>query len=241
MVKKRLTVILAVVAIALTVWPSGQKAAATEINILPYYVAGNVGDYWTYAYIAPTGVPDFTLALTQVGSGPLTGKYRLGDGTDWRIYDWDASGVNVYENEGIVYSPPIKIDAIQQLDEVVVSPFPEHADFPWYFQKLGSSLTVLAGTFDDVLVQFALDKNFGGPTKANDEFVLDYTAVPYGVTHVSWMAAGIGEIQNRDYDEFGNMLFEYQLKATSVPLPPSLVLLGSGLLGLLALRKRFSK
>jgi hypothetical protein len=241
MIKKKIAVILAVVAITLPVWPSGQQAVAAEINILPYYVAGNVGDYWTYAYVTPPGTPDFTVTLTQVTSGPFTGKYRFGDGTDYRIYDWDASGITVYENEGNVYSPPVKINALQPLDEVLDSPFTEDACCPWYFQKLGSSLTVLAGTFDDVLVQFALDKNFGGPTKANDEFGLDHTAVPYGVTHVSWMAAGIGEIQNRDYDEFGTMLFEYQLKATSVPLPAPLVMLGSGLLGLLAFRKRFSK
>jgi hypothetical protein len=240
MVKKRLTVILAVVAIALTVWPGGQKAVAAEINILPYFVAGDVGDYWTYAFVTPPGVPDFTLTLTQVGSGPLTGKYRLGDGTDWRIYDWDASGINVYETSGTVYSPPVRFDVVQL--DAIVDPFPDGDEHVHVFQKLASSLTVLAGTFDDVLIDIILTKDFG-PSSANAEFGLDPVAIPYQVTHVWWYAAGIGEIQNRDYEhsEGGPMLFEYQLKATSVPLPPSIVLLGSGLLGLLAFRKRFTK
>ena len=237
--KKRSAVIVVLVALTLCLpfWPGGDQAAAAEINILPYYVTGNVGDYWTYAYVTPTGVPDFTFTLTQITSGPYTGKYRLGDGTDNQIFDSDASGITVYEIGGTVYSPPFKINALQPLEVVFDSPNPDDACCPWYLQKLGSSLTVLAGTFNDVLIQFALDKTFGGPTKANDEFGLDHNAVPYGVTHVSWMAAGIGEIQNRDYDEVGNELYEYQLKASSVPVPAPLVMLGSGLLGLLGWRK----
>lgn len=249
--QKRLAVIVAVVAITcLTGWVGAQKeAAAAEINILPYYVAGNVGDSWTYAFIYPSGTPDFTVNLTQVTSGDLAGKYRSGDWVDiidsphirWNFVDWDASGVNIYATESTVYSTPVRIDAVQPLD-VLVNPFPDLDEHVHLIQKLASSLTVLAGTFDDVLVDITLTKRFG-PTSAHDEFGLDPVAIPYEVTHVAWYAAGIGEIQNRDYEpsEEGPMLFEYQLKATSAPLPPSLVLLGSGLLGLLAFRKRFTK
>jgi hypothetical protein len=247
--QKRLAVIVAVVAITcLTGWMGGPKeAAAAEINILPYYVAGDAGDYWTYAFISPSGTPDFTVHLTQVTSGDLAGKYRSGDWVDiidsphirWNFVDWDASGVNIYATESTVYSPPVRIDAVQPLD-VMVNPFPDVDEHVHIFQKLASSLTVLAGTFDDVLVDITLTKRFG-PTDAHDEFGLDRVDFPYEVTHVVWYAVGIGEIQNRDYEPSpgGPMLFEYQLKATSVPLPPSLIMLGSGLLGLLALRRRF--
>jgi hypothetical protein len=249
--KKRLAVIVAVVAITcLTGWVGGPKgAAAGEINILPYYVAGNVGDSWTYSFIYPSGIDDFTVNLTQVTSGDLAGKYRIGDFLDiidaphirWNFADWDASGINIYATESTVYSTPVKIAAMQPLD-IIVNPFPDVDEHVHVIQKLASSLTVLAGTFDDVLVDITLTKLFG-PTDAHDEFGLDRVDFPYEVTHVVWYAAGIGEIQNRDYEpsKEGPMLFEYQLKATSVPLPPSLVLLGSGLLGMLAFMRRFSR
>jgi hypothetical protein len=251
--QKRLAVIVAMVAImCLTGWVGGQKeAAAAEINILPYYVAGSVGDSWTYSFIyidpAYPSTPDFTVNLTQVTSGPLAGKYRYGDFVDiidsphlnYQIIDWDASGINVYETSGTVYSPPFRFDVVQL--DAIVDPFPDLVEHVHVFQKLGS-LAILAGTFDDILVHITLTKLFG-PSSANDEFGLDREAIPHQVTHVEWYAAGIGEIQNRDYEPApgGKMLFEYQLKATSVPLPAPLVMLGSGLLGMLAFRKRFSR
>jgi hypothetical protein len=223
-VKKRLAVIVALVAITLffPVWLGGQQARAADINILPYYITGNVGDYWTYAFIFPDQISDFTVNLTQVPDGPLAGKYRYGDFVDitdfpylsWRIVDLDAGGFNIYATEGGVFSPPVRIDAVQQLNTMVnLIPDDENVSV---FQKLGS-LTVFAGTFDDILVIITLSKDFG-PSSANVEFGLDPVAIPYQVTHVAWFAAGIGEIQNRDYEysEDGEMLFEYQLKATSV-------------------------
>ncbi|MFA4901722.1 MAG: hypothetical protein WC600_03150 [Desulfobaccales bacterium] len=251
--QKRLAVIVAVVTITcLMGWVGGQKeAAAAEINILPYYVAGSVGDSWTYSFIyidpAYPSTPDFTVNLTQVTSGDLAGKYRIGDFVDiidsphirWSFVDWDASGINIYATESAVYSPPLKIAAMQPLG-VMFDPLPDLDEHTHVFQRLGS-LTVLAGTFDDVLVDITLTKLFG-PSDANAEFGLDPVAFPYQVTHVVWYAAGFGEIQNRDYEpsEGGPMLFEYQLQATSVvPVPAPLVMLGSGLLGLLVVRRRF--
>jgi len=249
--KKKLAVIMTLVAITcLAGWAGGPKeAAAAEINILPYYVAGEVGDSWTYSFIYPSGIDDFTVNLTQVTSGELAGKYRIGDFLDiidaphirWSFADWDASGINVYEQSGTVFSPPVRIDAVQPLD-VMVDPFPDSDEHIHVLQKLGS-LTVLAGTFNDILVDINLYKRFG-PTSSHAEFGLDPVAFPYEVTHVVWYAAGFGEIQNRDYEpsEEGPMLFEYQLKATSVvPLPTPLVMLGSGLLGLLAFRRGLGK
>lgn len=216
--KNKLAVIVALVAITLffPVWLCGQQARAADINILPYYVAGKVGDYWTYSFMSPSGIDDFTVHLTQVTSGLLAGKYRYGDYIDiidspheqYYIFDFDAGGINIYATEGGVLPEPVTFNAVQKLDEVVASPFDRS---PWYFQKI-PSLTVLAGTFHDVLVHISLGTF--GPTKANTTFGLDHLS--QGVTHVEWLAARIGKIQDRDYDQYGNILFEYQLKATSV-------------------------
>jgi hypothetical protein len=229
---KRLAIIvaLAVMTLFFPVWIGGQQARAADINILPYYAAGNVGDYWTYSFLYLDGVPDFTVNFTQVTSGLLAGKYRLGNYIDiidspheqYFIFDVDAGGINIYETEGGPFPEPVTINAVQKLDEVVASPFPGDPS-PWYFQKI-PSLTVLAGIFHDVLVHINLGAF--GPTTANTAFGLDHLS--QGVTHVEWLAAGIGKIQDRDYDEDGNILFEYQLKATSVtkkPFNPAILLL----------------
>jgi hypothetical protein len=216
------------------VWIGGQQARATDINILPYYAAGHVGDFWTYAFISPQGQDDFTAYLTQVTSGPLLGKYRLGDYVDiidlprlqFFIFDLDAGGITVYATELGDLPQPVTMNAVQKLDEVVPSPFEGYTS-PWYFQRI-PSLTVLAGTFHDVLVHISLGSF--GPTKANTAFGLDH--LDRGVTHVEWLAAGRGKIQDRDYNDQGDILFEYQLKATSVnsfnPAIPLLLLDDSG-------------
>lgn len=247
----RLVVVAALVALilCLPVWQMGERAEAADINIIPYFITGNVGDFWTYAYIAPPGTPDFTVTLTQVTSGPFAGKYRWGDfvfpngNSSYHIGDWDSSGINVYENNGVIYSPPEKIPSVLPLNESFINPLPD-VDY-WYFLKM-PSLTVAAGVFDDILLQINFDSRYG-PNDANKFFGFDdMVEFPYGVTHASWMAAGIGEIQNVDIDvATGNLVYEYQLKATSVvapgvPLPGSLLLLGSGLLRLMARRRHFS-
>jgi hypothetical protein len=237
MMSKKLLVIVALVAVilCLPIWQGADRAVAAEINILPYYIGNsNVGDYWNYDYVLPIGLPGFTNTLTQESSG----LYRLGSSASplifpQAIFDYDSSGIYIYEEGSTVYSPPVKLDALQPLND---------ASSVEYFQKLGSSLTVLAGTFDDVLLSISLDKDYA-PNISNDIFGLDRATIPYAVTHVRWRAAGIGEIQELDIDSAtGIPVYEFQLKATSVndstvPLPPSLVLLGSGLLGLIGWRK----
>jgi hypothetical protein len=242
---KKLLVIMALVAVilCLPIWQGADRAAAAEINILPYYLGNsNVGDYWTYDYVMPVGLPGFTTTLTQEPSG----LYRLGSSAAppiyfQKIFDYDSSGIYFYEEHSTVYSPPVKIDALQPLNEVFDDPFPDLTpNYSWYFQKLGSSLTVPAGTFDDVVLYFFLDKDYG-PNDYNAIFGLDPATIPYAVDDVRWYAAGIGEIQRLKIEpETGLPVWKYQLKATSVssvPLPPSLILLGSGLLGLMGWRK----
>ena len=86
--KKRLAVIITLAAITLffPVWIGGQQARAADINILPYYVAGNVGDFWTYSFISPQehirlhgelNSGDFRTLGRQISLGKLYRYYRF--------------------------------------------------------------------------------------------------------------------------------------------------------------------
>lgn len=234
--------------LCLALWQGAEKAAAADINVLPYYGANNfkVGNYFIYSYDTPSGAPDFTATVTEVTSGTYAGDYRLGDyeiplkGSDWRILNWDNTGITIYRTgfEGDL-NPPIIIKANELLDTPIKVPVNGSKIYDpdnnyWYYQKLSSSLTVPAGTFNDVLLVFDLDWNLPA-NQANHYFGLD--SLP-AISDVSWLAAGIGEIQVADIDaQTGDLVYLYQLKATNVPLPPSLILLGSGLLGLMGWRK----
>jgi hypothetical protein len=244
--KKKLTIIVALLAVILFL-PVGQdwkEAGAAEINVLPYFALGpeNLGESWTYT-VTPPVVPDFTVNLTQITSGPFAGKSRFGDlelgyGTEWLIFDQDATGITFYElgSEG-VFVPPGKINALQTLDEVLNFPTPDYPVNYIAYEKPGSSLTVPAGTFGDLLLLIFLEEDFG-PNSANTLLDLDPVKIPYSVNSAVWFAAGIGFIQFNAWDpSTGTLVYNVQLEATSIPLPPSLLFLGSGLLGLIGWRR----
>jgi hypothetical protein len=235
-------VALMAILLLLTVSLGGQKAVAADINILDYFLLGKVGDSWTYAYIAPLGTPDFTTTFSQVTSGPFTGKSRIGDYvrpggvSDFNIFERNTSGIIVYAGTGNYFSPPAIITALLPLDEIFDN-YTLSSDHKRYLQKLTSSLTLPAGTFDDVMLDIDLDMG-NGPNKANQYLGLDPVRVPYAVGHVTWSAAGVGDIQEASIEPAtGNLIYAFQLKATTVPLPGAVWLLGPCLLGLVGWRK----
>lgn len=216
--KRRVCFLAVIVLTWLTLQVSAIEAA--NINLLDYWFSKGVGDQWTYTYTQPPGIADFTVSITLVTTDPYAGKYRLGDyhypdgSTLWKIIDWVTDWIYMYyDSQHGVYDPVVALYTIYPLETLIdmgqISP-----NCPWYFQKM-ASFTVPAGTFQDILVQIVVDKSFG-PTPANDLFGLDHTKVPYGVTHVNWYARGVGELQNMDFDELGNIVYTYQLKSTNV-------------------------
>lgn len=245
--RKRVYSLVVVITVALFyLLTANTQSKASTVNISEYLTAGGVGDWWTYTYAYPLGQDDFTVSLTEVTEAPYAGKYRIGDyrfpdsSIQWFISDRDENNIYVYyDNSYGPYEPPVVIGGLVELNQIIGSPFPQDNDCPWYFKKQ-DSLTVPAGTFDDILVHIALDMNYG-PNAANDLLGLDRADIPYAVTHVSWIAHSIGEVMDIDIDASspsGDTLFAYQLKGTSIPIPSTIFLLAAGLIGLLGFRRR---
>jgi hypothetical protein len=195
---------------------------AGQVNIVDYMACGKDGDLWTYNYTFPPGTPGFTVSMVKLTAGEYAGKYRMGDwrnpdeSTEWYIFDSDASHIYFYYySHGGAFNPPRVVEGWQELEKPIANPFKIDPDNPKYLKTL-SSLTVTAGTFQDVLVFIDLDKNYP-PNQYNDEYGLDRQTIPWGVTHIEWYARGFGQIANEDVDAAtGNQVFKYDLVSTTV-------------------------
>ena len=234
----------------------GLTASATpaaDINLVPYYATGGDGDWWTYRFVqVPASIsnPAFTLEVTMVQTLLPGNYYKIGpDPQDWpnattyRYGNADATHIYLYDASGTLQDT---IYGIVPLDTLIDSPFPNNVGSKAYFTLL-PSFTVIAGTYTDILLYITLDTDFLYRTAAN-EYLYNLVGLPenidIAVTHISGTVCNLGEIINVDIDAAtGNLLYEYQLVATSVPVPGALILLGSGLtcLGLYRQRKQADK
>ena len=195
---------------------------AATIKLTDYWVSKGPGDVWTYGYTQPSGIPDFIVAITTVPSGTYAGKYRMGDyrkpdgSIVWRIVSWDANNLTMfYDNQHGAYEPPVTMPLSYELEKVLANPSNPTSGI-WYFKKL-PTLTVPAGTYSDILLKIDLDKNFG-PNAGNILFGLP-SSITYGVTHATWYARGVGELQDMDFDATGAAGATYQLKSTNATPP----------------------
>jgi len=192
---------------------------AAPINLVNYFLPNPLPRWCRYAYITPAGFPGFTLRFTLITSDPYAGKYRMGDWHTpedelavWRIVSWDAQAIYVYGDSQIGYLPsPVWFSTIFPLNTPVPNPLPEPGIY-WYFKAI-PSLTVAAGTFNDVLIDIVLDSAYP-PNSANTALGL---TVPYAVTCVTYYGRGIGELLMADVDaQTGSIMFSYQLQSTGV-------------------------
>jgi hypothetical protein len=203
------------------------QAHSADIDLHDYWMT-TTGQWSRFSVTYPTGFPGFTVTLTVEKSGDYVGKYRAGDFItpdpsryQWVIFDWDATSLILYATPDGKIDPPARMPRIMPLGQLIDNPL--EADVAWYFTKL-PSLTVLAGTFQDVLVWFNLDKTTG-PNSVNEQFGL--SGLPYGITHVQWYGRGVGELQELDVDaDTGDTLYSFVLQAHGFksPMPPYLLL-----------------
>jgi hypothetical protein len=204
------------------------QAHSADIDLHDYWMT-TTGQWSRFSFTYPTGFPGFKATLTVEKSGDYVGKYRIGDFItpdpsryQWVIFDWDATNLNLYATPGGNIDPPAHLPRILPLETLIDNPLED--DVAWYFTKL-PSLTVPAGTFQDVLAWFNLDKTTG-PNSVNDQYNL--SGLPYGITHVQWYGWGVGELQELEVDAVtGATQYSFALQAHGLnsPLPPYLLLL----------------
>jgi hypothetical protein len=199
--------------------PAADAGSAT-IKLSDYWFSKGLGDSWTYGYLQPSGVSDFTLAITLVNEGVYSGKYRMGDYRDpdgttyYQILAYDNNFFYLYydSKHNTTFNPPFKIPIIQELEKIVPNPANANTGI-WYFKKL-PKLTVPAGTYYDVLLKIDLDMNYGR-NNANIYFGLPDT-IPYGVTHADWSSRHVGILQDIDFDALTGVPGDaYVLKSTN--------------------------
>ena len=209
-------VMLVLILIAL---PATVTGTAT-IKISDYWFSRGLGDSWTYEYSQPSGVLDFTVAITLVNEGVYSGKYRIGDYRDpdgttyYQIVAFDNNFLYLYydSKHNTTFNPAARIPITQELETIVPNPANPNTGF-WYFKKL-FKLTVPAGIHYDVLLKIDLDANLPR-NNANIYFELPET-ITYGVTHADWSARHVGTLQDMDFDALTSSPGDtYVLKSTN--------------------------
>jgi hypothetical protein len=203
---RRMKIVPTLVMFALVLVLLPAAVAAATIKLSDYWVSRGVGDSWTYGYTQPPGVADFTVTIT-LETQLYVGKYHMGDyrnpdgTTYYNIVSFDSNFYYLYYDgkHNQFFDPAAQIPITQALDTVVDHPLKPATD-AWYFKRL-ASLTVQGVTYYDVLLQVDLDKSFA-PNPANTSLGLPGT-VPYGVTHATWYARHVGELQDMNFYQTG--------------------------------------
>jgi hypothetical protein len=217
MPRRRIVPTLVMLALVLMALPAADSGAAT-IKLSDYWFSKGLGDSWTYGYTQPSGVPDFTVAITLISGDYYTGKYRFGDHRDpyglpyYLIVSYDNNFFYIYyDSETNQTFPPAQIPFTQPLETMLDNPL-NPTNSAWYFKRV-ASLTVPAGTYSDILLRIDLNKDFS-PNAGNTYFELPGT-IPYGVTNATWYARHVGEVQNINFNQAGEVGDTYVLESTN--------------------------
>lgn len=153
-----------------------------------YLVAGEVGDTWTYEDILGN---TFTHTLSQIDSGVHAGRFHVGnDTTTGIIYDVNNNAVTWYEVDGESLIPPMAFSESNETGQYYSFGPPASNGSEVIFLTL-SSLTVKAGTYDDILVQVWLDSGYTA-NRFNALLGLDAYGITAAVTDVDWWGRDVG-------------------------------------------------
>ena len=196
------------------------------------------------------------LSLGLIPSGAFCATVTLSDylvtespGRSWSyIYTHDTSaevdefGGHLAGDEITVFNQPVENYILSVLPPVVETGTLYLLNEPnifIYFEFI-DSLTVPAGTFNNVLAASALDSNFPVNSFNSDpRLAIDPAVVTYGVTDADWFVAGVGQIKFLGVEASdGSIDGGFELTGYTVPIPAAVWLFGSGLIGLIGIARR---
>jgi probable HAF family extracellular repeat protein len=199
----------------------GTVANIGPVNLTNYFIPKPLSRWCRYSYLNPPGFPGFTLRFTRLASGNYAGKYYNGDWNTpedelakWRILSWDEKSFYAYADSQIGDLPePATFPTSYFLNFKLDDPLPYSGGLYWYFKTL-PSLTVAAGTFEDVLIFIVLDHTYP-PNAMNDALGLNRIEISKAVTSVTYYGRAIGELKMMDVDaQTGDIRFSYELQST---------------------------
>lgn len=215
-------------------------ANTNAATVIPsnYMVAGDIGDTWTYSTIDGT---QLTWTLSEITSGTNAGRRQIGDDVSSMIYDLTGNVLSIYQVYGIPpFDAPIVYSETELGQVVTLNDDPINPSMYLFLDM--PSITVQAGTFNDVLAVVWFDGNYSANV-ANNQLGLD-PQITAGVTDIDYYARGIGMVKYTDIDAgtglIGNEYYELA-STTVVPIPAALPLFLSGLFGLFFLSKNKTK
>lgn len=153
----------------------------------------------------------------------------------------DEFGGHLAGDEITVFDHPIDALVLSVLPSVVETGtlyLVDGSNIFMYFEFI-DSLTVPAGTFNNVLAASALDSDFAPNSYNLDPRLGLDQSITIGVTDVTWHVSGVGEIKFEGVDA-GTGITDggFELTGYTVPVPATVWLFGSGLIGLIGIARR---
>jgi hypothetical protein len=220
---------------------------------LAEYTPLTLDSYWTYQNVA---VPSDIYTESVFEKFTFTGHQAVKKGTDANNYvigynDGASVGMYAIVKQDVLYDfPDVSIGTINdgmfyQLAE------PSNFQLIRMWDNLDPDKKAIYNinlSLKGLILIAAYDSNYS-PNYQNSvvESDLGITFPDYAVTHLEWWQAGVGLITTTDVEACSGTiwdrydLIDYRIAPNPVPIPPTLLLLGSSMIGLIGIRRIYGR